>query len=324
MSRVFGRATGRWPPWLLWGLAALVVLVLAAGIVTIARSTDAGGSAPPAEDYVDIADVSPNYRAPEPGPDASAGSATSSCGLSDHRNADNMITAPGERGAAHHLHEYVGNTTTDAFSTDQSLAAADTSCDNGDRSTYFWPVLRVLDDGGEHEGNHGSIQPPASVRLEFRGNPVSAVVAMPRFLRASTGDARAVTRGAAAAGRPQWTCSGATDRRTTRYPHCPDGQRLLRIFDFPSCWDGRRTDSPNHRSHIVFAAGNGACPRGFFPVPQLHMEIAYERPPEGRFAIDSFPEERRSPLTDHADFVNVMSDELMARVVDCVNSGRSC
>jgi hypothetical protein len=134
MSRVFGRATGRWPPWLLWGLAALVVLVLAAGILTIASSANGGGSVPSAEDYVDVGDVSPNYRAPEPGPAASTGSAVSSCGRSDHRNSDNMITAPGEPGAAHHVHDYVGNVSTDAFSTEQSLAAAGTTCGNGDRS----------------------------------------------------------------------------------------------------------------------------------------------------------------------------------------------
>jgi len=40
------------------------------------------------------------------------------------------------------------------------------------------------------------------------------------------------------------------------------------------------------------------------------------------YAIDSCPDQRRSPLTDHADFIDVMSDRLQAQVVACVNDGR--
>jgi hypothetical protein len=46
--------------------------------------------------------------------------------------------------------------------------------------------------------------------------------------------------------------------------------------------------------------------------------------PGHSFAIDAFPDQRRSPVTDHAQFVNVMPDALMARVVACVYSGRRC
>jgi hypothetical protein len=252
-------------------------------------------------------------------------------------NTDNVITAPGEVGGAHHVHEYVGNLSTDAFSTDRSLAVAETTCRNGDLSTYYWPVLRLLTNGrptghghaaggdpGGDPGRHPNREAPvtpASVLVRFSGNPTSKVVAMPRFLRLITGNASAAT---APPGTAQWGCTGTLDRRTPLYPLCPAGQHVVRIFDFPGCWDGRRTDSPTHRAHAVFPAPNGACPRDTFPIPQLRLEVAYPVPPGRSYAIDAFPDQRRHPTTDHAHFLNAMPDPLMTRVVRCINSGRRC
>jgi hypothetical protein len=47
-------------------------------------------------------------------------------------------------------------------------------------------------------------------------------------------------------------------------------------------------------------------------------------PPGIHYAIDAFPEEHFSSVTDHAMFVDVLPDALMATVVDCINSGRHC
>jgi hypothetical protein len=147
---------------------------------------------------------------------------------------------------------------------------------------------------------------------------------MPRFLRVVTGDAKAVTAPARGAAAAQWTCRGVADRSTPRYPLCRPGDQVVRVFDFPSCWDGLRADSPTHRAHVVFPAANGGCPAASFPIPQLRIEVRYAVPPGRSFAIDTFPEQHRSPLTDHADFIDVMPDALMAEVVDCLNTGRGC
>jgi hypothetical protein len=40
------------------------------------------------------------------------------------------------------------------------------------------------------------------------------------------------------------------------------------------------------------------------------------------YAIDCSPDQRRSPLIDHADVIAVMSGQLRVRVVACVNEGR--
>ncbi|MEU9300962.1 DUF1996 domain-containing protein [Streptomyces sp. NPDC048269] len=323
-------------------LALVICLVLGGGLTAAVlgasraagphAGTAAAGPAP--SDYVDISDVP---RAPGPaaaaGPDASAGSVVVDCGRNEqgHYNEDNLVVSPGLRAGAHHTHAYVGNLSTDAMSTEASLDAAATSCTGGDRSTYYWPVLRRLDRPGTrpHEstaahGNTGEIVPEASVLVEFRGSRVGKVVAMPRFLRAMTGDAVAYTADSDADVRARWGCSGSPDRSTTHYPRCPAGQRVTRALVFPSCWNGLDTIGAGHRSHLRFPSANGVCPQDTFPVPELRISLAYEVPAGAPVALDSFPEQRHSPKTDHAMFVNAMTEPQMAAVVDCLNSGGAC
>ncbi|MER5176961.1 DUF1996 domain-containing protein [Streptomyces sp. NPDC002896] len=309
------------------GVAVVLgVWIFAAGPTTPAQA------APTDEQYVDIASVAPT-ASPADGPDASTGTFTEDCGRNEngHLNADNVVVSPGVTGGAHHTHDYVGNLSTNALSSNESLAAAGTTCVGGDRSTYYWPVVRRLDRtgtdahavGGGMDGNSGEILTPSSVRIEFRGNPVSKVVAMPRFLKLVTGDPVAVVTGDARV-RAQWGCSGHAGRFTTKYTLCPEGSGPTRTLDFPSCWDGLSTDSADHRTHVVFPAANGVCPRATFPVPQLRITIAYDLPHGTRYAVDSFPEQHRDPKTDHAMFIDVMTDRQMAALVRCVNEGRHC
>ncbi|MHC5700720.1 DUF1996 domain-containing protein, partial [Streptomyces tirandamycinicus] len=42
------------------------------------------------------------------------------------------------------------------------------------------------------------------------------------------------------------------------------------------------------------------------------------------FAVDSFPEQLHKPVTDHGDFINVFDENLMKKMVNCINSGRTC
>jgi Domain of unknown function (DUF1996) len=285
-----------------------------------------------AEDYIAIADAPAVAPAPRTTRAGSRGTFTSQCGRNSnlHRNSDNFITSPGVSNAAHHTHDYVGNLSTDGNSTDESLAAAGTTCRLGDKSTYFWPVIRDIttegDDadqpGGGADGNLGTIIAPTSVSLQFRGNARAKVVAMPRFLRIITGDAKAVTNGPANA-RAHWTCSGTTNRASsTQYPICPSGQLVQRINDFPGCWNGVDLDSPNHRTHTSFAdPTTGACPAGTKAIPQLRITLSYRVPPGNSYAVDTFPEQLRKAVTDHNDFENVMPDRLMRLAVAMINRG---
>ena len=322
-------------------LAGVVLLVAFALVMTAVSGPRPGEAAahihpgPVTADFLPIEMAEAVPPAPRPGPAASTGSFAADCGRNEngHRNSDNFITAPGHSNGAHHLHDYVGNTSTDGASTDASLAVAGTTCAAGDKSVYFWPVLRDIrhsgadseHPGGGRDGNTGHILAPAAVAVRFLGNPLAPVQPMPRFLRIVTGDAKAVTKGPGAA-RAHWTCSGTPTRATaTHYPLCPAGQFVQRVGEFPSCWNGVDLDSETHRSHVTFPdAATGACPAGTVPIPRLRITLSYRVPAGDAYAVDSFPDQQRKPVTDHYDFENLMPQRLMAQVTACLNTGRTC
>ncbi|WP_370949836.1 DUF1996 domain-containing protein [Amycolatopsis sp. cg5] len=95
--------------------------------------------------FVDITTVKPNVAKQQPGRGPSKGTFTVNCGKNEngHFNPDNFIAQPGVRNGAQHLHDYVGNLSTNADSNNKSLQAAGTTCRNGDKSAYFWPVVRI-------------------------------------------------------------------------------------------------------------------------------------------------------------------------------------
>ena len=322
-------------------IVGIVALVAFASVMTAmsAPADDHTGhhlhQGPVAADFLAIGAADVVRPAPRPGPAASTGSFATRCGrnVEGHRNSDNFITAPGRGNGAHHVHDYVGNLSTDGASTDASLAAAGTTCALGDKSVYFWPVLRDIrhagpdaeQPGGGQDGNLGHILIPAAVAIDFLGNPRAPVTPMPRFLRIVTGDAKAVTKGPAAA-RAQWTCSGTPGRvSATHYPLCPAGQLVQRTGEFPSCWNGVDLDSHTHRTHVTFPdRATGACPAGTVPVPRLRITLSYRAPAGGSYAVDTFPDQARKPVTDHFDFENLMPEPLMAQVTVCLNAGRTC
>ncbi|UIX28681.1 DUF1996 domain-containing protein [Streptomyces sp. GQFP] len=303
------------------------------------------GNGPVADDFADITTVQPTAQSAQEQSDASRGTFTTSCGVNANGlfNSDNVIVAPGVSNGAHHFHDYVGNQSNNAFASDEDLAAAQTTCeDQGDKSSYFWPVLRLQNGtqeqdanspGGGIEGNAGEIVTPKQVTMTFVGSPRGEVVAMPRLLRIITGDAKAFVNGTANAN-ASWSCTGFEDRQLKdKYPLCPRGSDVVRTFKFQSCWDGTNIDSANHRAHVAFADAAGNCPTGFKAIPQLVQRIVYDVDAPslrdgGRttplFAVDSFPEQLHKPVTDHGDFINVFDENLMREMVDCINAGRQC
>jgi hypothetical protein len=54
------------------------------------------------------------------------------------------------------------------------------------------------------------------------------------------------------------------------------------------------------------------------------MVLSYDVPTGSLISLDSFPEQKHNPLTDHADFANLMPDALMRLAVNCINTGRTC
>ncbi|MEU1570989.1 DUF1996 domain-containing protein [Streptomyces collinus] len=311
-----------------------------------------GGQAdngPVADDFINIQDVQPNSRnlpngLAANGDGGSTGTFTTNCGTNENenRNSDNVIVAPGVSNGAQHQHDYVGNQSNNAFASDDDLANAQTTCQNqGDKSSYFWPVLRIQDGsddidagqpGGGQDGNVGKIVEPAEAQLKFVGNRTSDVVAMPKALRIITGDAKSFTNGLNNAN-TSWSCTGFEDRQVTdKYPLCPEGSSVVRTSNFQSCWDGQNIDSANHRTHVDFVEADGSCSNGFQAIPQLQVRLVYDvQAPQinngqvqNAFAVDSFPEQLHKAITDHNDFINFFDENVMNEMVQCINNGEDC
>ncbi|MFG1925852.1 DUF1996 domain-containing protein [Cryptosporangium sp. NPDC048952] len=282
-------------------------------------------------DYIDIRQVQPKQQQ-RIGRAGSSGTFSVRCSLQNRHNSDNYIAAPGIGNGAHHVHDYTGNTTTDANSTDESLAAAGTTCNKGDKSPYFWPVIRdVTADTTtrfpgelEEDLNTGALLKPRFT-IQFQGNPKSKVTAMPEFLRVLAGDAKSSVNGGANQ-RAQFTCQGFTNRISTdKYTLCPNGRGFTRIGEFPSCWDGQNTDTANHRDHMKYPDAQGNCPASNpVVVPKLVITMIYNVKPGPTFRLDSFPESTHEPISDHNDFENVMPQNVMNQLVQCLNTGRRC
>jgi hypothetical protein len=129
-------------------IAVAATLVVTAG--TTAYFVSSGGKGEAAAetslaDYVPIAKVAPNVMPPRPRRGAATGTFTVDCGTNGNGkfSPDNPVAQPGIRNGAEHVHDFVGNQAITADTPDEALAAAGTSCRNGDRSSYFWPVVRI-------------------------------------------------------------------------------------------------------------------------------------------------------------------------------------
>ncbi|KOV82553.1 DUF1996 domain-containing protein [Nocardia sp. NRRL S-836] len=120
------------------------VAVVAAATATVALAAKDGEPAPLGA-FVPIERVNKNVVNPEVGQNGAGGVFTVDCGTNEKGkfSADNPVAQPGLKHGAQHVHDFVGNLSISAESTDDSLLDSETTCRNGDRSSYFWPVLRI-------------------------------------------------------------------------------------------------------------------------------------------------------------------------------------
>ncbi|TEB27099.1 hypothetical protein FA13DRAFT_1634966 [Coprinellus micaceus] len=123
--------------------------------------------------------------------------------------------------------------------------------------------------------------------------------------------------------------------QTTRHPglpekFCPSGIRSQ--INFPSCWDGKNVDSPDHKSHVAFRSGgpdSGDCLDPKFPVsiPRVFMEIYWNT---GEF--DKYRDQAKNPSQpfvfsygddtgygNHADVYNGWDNGVLQKAVDGCN-----
>ena len=240
------------------------------------------------------------------------------CALS-HTAPDDPIVHPGMQGMSH-LHDFFGNTTTNANSTYRSMLAAASTCPVGDTAGYWAPAL--FRDGVKVN----PAGPGVREQVYFRANDLAAgtrVEAFPPDLRVVAGNAHA----SSPAGNPAlgheiyWGCSdNSVGGKPLAPPRaCPTGILSLHI-GFPHCWDGVLTHRDDS-AHLRYPTG-GRCPAGFpHALPRLILRLEY---PVGR-AGGTITLASGGPWTAHGDFWNTWDQARLERLVSaCLDAGRDC
>jgi hypothetical protein len=229
-----------------------------------------------------------------------------------HLSRNDPMVYPGQTGASH-LHQFFGNTLTDANSTYTSLRTTGgstctrTTTESPQRTAYWMPA--VLDGVGNAvkadwmntyykqipNGNTACTAAPDATHLGY-------CIPLPNGLRFIFGYNMATGVGGPnttdqSPGSDYWRMgfdcikTDGTGESYTGTKHtmaavvadgrCPTGAWLRIFLTFPECWDGVHIDVVNHRSHIVYADGAGilnerACPVDHpYKIPEIAISAHF-------------------------------------------------
>jgi hypothetical protein len=188
-----------------------------------------------------------------------------------HSHPDDPIVFPGMPGASH-MHSFLGNNRTDAYTTTGTLLAnAGTSCRPApDLSAYWIPTL--------YQGDQAIEPKDVVVYYGSRLTDPSPTKPFPQGFRMIAGDAKLQTPtpdGSVNA----FYCAGPGGQigrsADGNWPICAPTATLLFHLVFQDCWDGTHLDSPTHKAHVAYSY-TGTC-TGAYPVaiPNLSFLIAY-------------------------------------------------
>jgi len=233
------------------------------------------------------------------------------CGFS-HRAKVDPIVSPGQ--TAFHIHDFFGNTTTNANSTYDTLRAGGTTCSKpGDKAAYWIPKVSWTDSRRTTalEASQGLFY----YRLADK-DPNVDLPPHPAGLKVVTVQGSNV----------EWRCANGT-WSTSPPAQCSNGKMVVRI-KFPDCLavDANRQpllDSADHRSHMVDAVlqadGERLCPSTHpYAVPRLQMNVQFPIPTtRGKPTLSS-----GTYSTMHADFFNAWNQPKLEDLVNrCINAG---
>ncbi len=236
-----------------------------------------------------------------------------------HFAPDDPIVFPGDPGASH-LHNFIGNRSTDAFTTPESLFEnTDSTCSvPQDHSAYWYPALMKGDE---------AIPPDTFMTVYYKSgiDDYTKVQPFPEGLEFVTGDMMATTEEFknAPGAVEGWEC-GEESHQWEIPESCPEGSELNLRYQAPSCWDGvhlKDEDMPMMSHHMEYPV-NGQCPMSHpVPVPMLEFKIAW--PVSGDLTDVHLASGADSSW--HYDFVNGWEPEVLDRLVEqCINGGLQC
>jgi hypothetical protein len=204
-----------------------------------------------------------------------------------------------------HLHQIVGgnsfNASMDPATHDPVTASTCTSCTFSEDFSNYWTAvlyfrarngtfMRVPQAPSEGLGGNGGI----TVYYIPATDKATKVTAFKPGFRMLVGDASRRSAGGndhkvchrcmPASGDNRNLNCASPDAQTLPKGFCVGGIRS--VITFPTCWDGKNTDSPDHRSHVAYSSAvtggvnvgsNGNCPATHpVKIPQLMFEVMWD------------------------------------------------
>jgi len=202
-----------------------------------------------------------------------------------HFNLDDPIVFPGQVDAAHD-HMFWGNTSTDAFSTTQSLLANDDStCEgrrDGNQAAYWTPVLFDA---------FGNTVEPTDIDVRYRGR--RGVNPIPNGLEMLT--------------TPDVLGADANDFEIER-----DGDGMEFEISYPNCLAVDPNGSPvlssaDNTSHTAFSSDG--CPASHpYRIPRLQVNLEFDLDIDTDWRLSSDHDGMAKGATLHADYMAAWSD----------------
>lgn len=240
-----------------------------------------------------------------------------------HMLFDDPIAFPGQPGASH-LHTFMGNADANSASNVNSIAnSGNSTCGGGtlNRTAYWVPTLIDIRTG----------QPVVPIstnfyyKLGYNGVKAGSVQTFPLGLRMIAGNANSVVT------QNNWNfglecVSGGGHQNSI--PSCAIGDEFNMGVIFPQCWDGVNLDSPDHKSHMAYATGNG-CPSDHpVPLPEISLNLHYKVTEANSGKFWKFSSDNYSGpggYSIHADwFLGWDAATNKKFVTNCINANMDC